>query len=380
MKTRAKVIGKDTFIHRALIALGSGQMDIGVNQDLENRFLSCETVEGVSKSFSFAPFDDPEYRNRILLIPMLVISLHREYDLTQVVNDLKLDCEIHEDISNRQFICFDSTIVEVKLTNLTSDQFIFSSLLESVVYLRLGLGVVLSNWKFARLIIRLLPTAKELLLVLLGRGNEFERFHVHRKFRVFVYLTLQKLGLNGVAEPIRYRALPLEEFLKLSVFCGNLTDRFVRRNQLSVVTDNFRNVTVQEIIDFFKHRDLDAFRSRHVVNPKQMHQVTANQWLDLNFWFDGNTHFFGNIYYGFRHDVVAYESVSNEFSDALVFSMEYFGGKKSMSSADVKRLLEQNPITIRKTHLTGGRHRVFAMIGRLVSGGDYIPFKVDMCG
>ena len=43
-----------------------------------------------------------------------------------------------------------------------------------------------------------------------------------------------------------------------------------------------------------------------------------------------------------------------------------------MSDNDIEEFLKENPIEITKDYLTSGRHRVCAMIGRLVSNKKYI--------
>ena len=39
-------------------------------------------------------------------------------------------------------------------------------------------------------------------------------------------------------------------------------------------------------------------------------------------------------------------------------------------------MLKDHPIEIKNNTIIGGRHRVCAMIGRIISGKNYIPFYV----
>ena len=47
-----------------------------------------------------------------------------------------------------------------------------------------------------------------------------------------------------------------------------------------------------------------------------------------------------------------------------------------MSDQEIKEFISNHPIEIESNAVIGGKHRVFAMIGRIMSGQGYIPFKV----
>ena len=46
-----------------------------------------------------------------------------------------------------------------------------------------------------------------------------------------------------------------------------------------------------------------------------------------------------------------------------------------MNDDDIKLFLSRSLIEITDNSVTGGKHRVFAMIGRLLDGEHYIPFS-----
>ena len=102
-------------------------------------------------------------------------------------------------------------------------------------------------------------------------------------------------------------------------------------------------------------------------------------WLDLDFWNDGNTHFFGNLYFGFRKGVKSYECSCINGAGERFLSMDYLQCRPAMQFEEIQALLSETEITLMGGVLTGGRHHVFAMIGRLIRGQRYIPFRVDMC-
>ena len=45
-----------------------------------------------------------------------------------------------------------------------------------------------------------------------------------------------------------------------------------------------------------------------------------------------------------------------------------------MNDNEIESFLRDNLIEITDNHISSGKHRVFAMIGRLIEGKDYIPF------
>ena len=48
-----------------------------------------------------------------------------------------------------------------------------------------------------------------------------------------------------------------------------------------------------------------------------------------------------------------------------------------MKDKDIEKMLCKSPILIVNNSISSGRHRVAAMIGRLIKGKDYIPFILD---
>ena len=188
-----------------------------------------------------------------------------------------------------------------------------------------------------------------------------------------LFLKLKKIiNLNS-----KIKVLTLKEFLNLKVEGENSINWIIRKNHLDIVTNNKKNLSVIEIIKYFKKIDLEKFESENIVTSK----IDSILELQINtnkiFWKSGNNYFFNCIKYGFRKNVVEYKSVNNYFkSDAkhIIYSSEYFSQLPKMNKDEIKNLLE-NPIEITKNHVTSGRHRVYAMIGHILKGGEYIEFK-----
>ena len=58
----------------------------------------------------------------------------------------------------------------------------------------------------------------------------------------------------------------------------------------------------------------------------------------------------------------------------VYFSKDYYSSKIIMKDEEIKFFLKRNPIIINSKAIGSGRHRVCAMIGRLIEGHEYIPF------
>ena len=101
--------------------------------------------------------------------------------------------------------------------------------------------------------------------------------------------------------------------------------------------------------------------------------------LDREFWDNGDSYFLNCIAAGFRKNINNYENMKFmlDENNQVNFSIEYYTNQKKMDRKDIQRLLKENPIYISKGCISSGRHRVSAMIGRLISGEDYIPFFQD---
>ena len=49
-----------------------------------------------------------------------------------------------------------------------------------------------------------------------------------------------------------------------------------------------------------------------------------------------------------------------------------------MNEEELRTFLKDNPIEVTNNCVTSGKHRVYAMIGRIAKGKDYIPFYVEV--
>ena len=102
-------------------------------------------------------------------------------------------------------------------------------------------------------------------------------------------------------------------------------------------------------------------------------------YLNKKFWKNGNNFYIYPLIFGFKKNFIGYEKV-NEYiklnKKPKAYTKLYYKKLTNMSSAEIKELMIQKPIAINNEGFLGGRHRVAAMIGRIIKGEAYIPFYV----
>ena len=77
-----------------------------------------------------------------------------------------------------------------------------------------------------------------------------------------------------------------------------------------------------------------------------------------------------------KKNVIPYKDI-NRFLDNeehYIYSKDYYESLDSMNDMEIIDFLSNNPIEITNNCITSGKHRVFAMIGRIIDEKDYIPF------
>ena len=100
--------------------------------------------------------------------------------------------------------------------------------------------------------------------------------------------------------------------------------------------------------------------------------------MDRKFWDNGNSFFFNCLICGFRKEIKSYEKIdASDLLEKNIYSLNYYKNKPVMSKKEIEIFLSKNPIQIRNGSISSGRHRVSAMIGRLIRGEEYIPFYKD---
>ena len=134
--------------------------------------------------------------------------------------------------------------------------------------------------------------------------------------------------------------------------------------------------SIDEIIKWHSKKNNANLIANKSIQPKNIKVSDFPKHLDTLFWDNGNSFFYNCLKYQFRKDIIDYESIKSMLSEDLIvyFSDAYYATKSKMKDDDIKKFLKRNPININKKAVGSGRHRVCAMIGRLIEGKKYIPF------
>jgi hypothetical protein len=183
----------------------------------------------------------------------------------------------------------------------------------------------------------------------------------------------------GVPRRVRKRRIDLEEFLSLNLLDDNELNTLVRMPHFDLITANGRLRTVGDVVEFLKHGDNLAALVTGARDPVAVTLSRYPRHLDRRFWENGNSFFLNCVRYGFRSGVPAYhliDSMLDEHGEVL-YSSSYYSRRPEMPDADIEALLRDNPIEIQERSVASGRHRVCAMIGRLISGRAYLAFWAE---
>lgn len=171
----------------------------------------------------------------------------------------------------------------------------------------------------------------------------------------------------------------LEEFSNLLIEPVDSFNWKWRKPHLDIVTNGKKYVKIGEIINYLK----EEFENGNIFNsikdtPTDIPFYDPHNY-DRKFWNSGNNYFIYCVLFQFKKGVVPY-SKANEYIKSekkpYLYTKEYYESLPDMNDYDIQQMLQRHPIEITNGAITGGKHRAFAMIGRLVSGKTYLPFWV----
>ena len=207
------------------------------------------------------------------------------------------------------------------------------------------------------------------------------------KMKNTIYLTLRiiKNILRDIRDYINKKrnkvvVLSEEEFLNLYIDSPNAINWKLRKKHLDIVTNNGSNKKIRNIVDYLKQPGILDKLSSEVEDTNMTTPFKNEINLDRRFWNTGNNFFFYCVKYQYLKNVVPYDK-SNDYIKTLqtpmLYSKEYFESLDSMSDEEIINFFKTSKIEITKGAVTSGRHRTFAMIGRLINNKSYIPFQAD---
>lgn len=174
----------------------------------------------------------------------------------------------------------------------------------------------------------------------------------------------------------KYELLDLNTFMSLNIEPPNSYNWKWRKLHLQKITLNGKHRKVSEIVNYLKNPEVtkDIERSTIETNTNSVFYEPIN--LNINFWWSGNNFFWYCVKYGFKKNVVPYKDINNyinSINSPMLYSSEYYNQLESMNDSEIYLFLKENPIEVHNNSIVGGKHRAFALIGRLVRCENYIP-------
>lgn len=151
-----------------------------------------------------------------------------------------------------------------------------------------------------------------------------------------------------------------------------------RKRHLDLVTGSGRHRTIGAIIGHLSEESVRDQIGRDLSETDTSIKVVEPINRDMDFWWGGNNYFWNCVKYGFRKGVIPYSEARQYIESGtrpLLYSGPYYEGLPAMTESEIRRLLLRHPIEITDGAVTSGKHRAFAMIGRMIAGDGYLPIR-----
>ena len=173
----------------------------------------------------------------------------------------------------------------------------------------------------------------------------------------------------------KIKKLTLKKFLNLTITKDKTNLKF-RYKHYNIITKNQKFLKIFQIINYVKKNKKKIIKNICETNTKKL--FTEPLYWNKIFWQTGNNFFINSMLYTFRKNIISYEKINNakliDNSYLKIFTKKYYSSKDIMSDDEIKLFLKKNPIIIKNDAVETGRHRVCAMIGRIIDNKPYIPF------
>ena len=139
-----------------------------------------------------------------------------------------------------------------------------------------------------------------------------------------------------------------------------------------------KSMSIKHIIKFLRKKKINKI-AKKIIETKMSSTFDEPIYLNQRFWKTGNNFFIYAIIYGFKKNVVGYQKVNDYIKKKLkpnIYTKNYYKKLDAMNETEISNYLNDNPLPINQHGFLSGRHRVAAMIGRILRGKKYIPFNV----
>lgn len=217
------------------------------------------------------------------------------------------------------------------------------------------------------------------LLYLLFFGKKYTRYELNQKIFTLYnlnFINLINSGLNKFKKKKTYK-LTYSSFEKL-LFDPIEFNWYFRRKHYSLIMKNNKLMSIKNIIKFLRRKKINKI-AKKITETKMNITFDEPIYLNQRFWKTGNNFFIYAIIFGFKKNVVGYQKV-NEYIKMKrkpeIYTKKYYKRLDDMNEIEISNYLDDNPLPINQHGFLSGRHRVAAMIGRILRGEKYIPFNV----
>ena len=176
-------------------------------------------------------------------------------------------------------------------------------------------------------------------------------------------------------------AMNLKTFLNLKIENELSINWLMRRDHLDIVTKNKKNIKVKDIVKYFSNKTNLHNKIQSIKETDNLKIYKEPISHNKSFWNSGNNYFINNLLYGFRKNVTPYNKANKyikEVNKPNLYSKNYYESLEIMSDNEIRIFLKENPIEVTNNSVTSGKHRIFAMINRLIDDKEYIPIYVEI--
>lgn len=151
-----------------------------------------------------------------------------------------------------------------------------------------------------------------------------------------------------------------------------------RARHLDAVTNKGKNVLVKDIVNYLSDENVIKSIDDTIEETDTSIPFFDPSNFDMRFWWGGNNYFFYCVKYQFRKNVIPYSEANAYIKTKQkpdLYTSNYYESLDKMTDQEIREFLSKNPIEIENNAVIGGKHRVFAMIGRMAEGKEYIPLR-----
>ncbi len=212
---------------------------------------------------------------------------------------------------------------------------------------------------------------------------------ISRKFKIFKSKLIKAYhlySLLGIKKTLSYKKdqiykLKYKSFLKIKIESESSINWFLRKPHLDIITQNKKKIRIKDIIESMKKENEINNLSRNIIEVDTSSTFDEPIHINKSFWNGGNNFFIYPILFGFRKNVTPYKD-ANEYikqdNDVKLYSAKYYEELEIMTDDEIELFLKENPIEVTLDFVTSGKHRVAAMIGRILENKGYINFYVKI--